>query len=133
MSNKQKCEELRKIRVSLAKKLGIQDKIRQTPCDFKGECKGTCPACEKEERLLNKAMIGRVGLVAGMSMSLTACGIERLAGDVIEAEPNYNVTSEELGDNELCWDVLEGEIESYYDEEDEENEDAGLQGSIQPL
>ena len=117
MSNKQKCEELRKIRVSLAKKLGIQDKIRQTPCDFKGECKGTCPACEKEERLLNKAMIGRVGLVAGMSMSLTACGIERLAGDVIEAEPNYNVTSEELGD----------------DEEAEEDEYEGLQGSIQPL
>lgn len=67
MSNKQKCEELRKIRVSLAKKLGIQDKIRQTPCDFKGECKGTCPACEKEEILLNKAMIGRTALIAGMS------------------------------------------------------------------
>lgn len=66
-------------------------------------------------------------------MSLTACGIERLAGDVVEDEPQYNVSSEELGDDELCWDVLEGEIESYYDEEDEESEDAGLQGSIQPL
>ncbi|MBO5388299.1 MAG: hypothetical protein J6A59_09195 [Lachnospiraceae bacterium] len=126
MSNKQKCEELRKIRVSLAKKLGIQGKIRQTPCDYKGECKGTCPACEKEERLLNKEMLGRIGLVAGMSTCLIACGTGALAGDVVEAEPKYNVSSEELGDDELCGDVLEGEIESYYDEEDEENEYEGL-------
>ena len=50
--NKQRCEELRLIRKDLAEKLGVGYKVRSTPCMFKGKCKGTCPACEAEERVL---------------------------------------------------------------------------------
>lgn len=135
MTNKEKCEYLRKVRIDIAKKLGLQNEIRQNPCDFKGECKGTCPACEKEERLLNKAMIGKAGLIAGTCLCLTACSPGTLAGDVVEAEPEYSISySEELDDNELYGDIEVEELESYYeDEENEQDEYEGLQGSIQPL
>lgn len=54
MSNyhKQKCENLRQIRVKMAETLGIPDAVRKEPCNFKGECSGTCPACYMEERVL---------------------------------------------------------------------------------
>ena len=54
--NKQRCEELRLIRKDLADKLGVGYKIRSTPCEFKGKCKGTCPACEAEEKILLDAL-----------------------------------------------------------------------------
>lgn len=54
--NKRRCEQLRLIRKDLAEKLGIGYKIRSTPCEFKGKCKGTCPACEAEEKALLNAL-----------------------------------------------------------------------------
>lgn len=54
--HKQKCETLRKIRIAIAEKLGIKGKIKEEPCNFDGECKGTCPACQKEENMLKEAM-----------------------------------------------------------------------------
>lgn len=54
--NKQRCEQLRLIRKDLAEKLGIGYRIRSTPCEFKGKCKGTCPACEAEEKALLNAL-----------------------------------------------------------------------------
>lgn len=32
-----KCEELRKIRVEMAKTLGIPEAVRDEPCNFKGQ------------------------------------------------------------------------------------------------
>lgn len=52
MDYKIKCEELRKIRVKVESDLGLTDIVRKTPCTFVGECIGTCPACEAEERAL---------------------------------------------------------------------------------
>ena len=50
--HKQKCEELRKIRVKMADTLGVPYVVRKEPCNFKGECRGTCPACYMEEKVL---------------------------------------------------------------------------------
>lgn len=50
--HKQKCEELRKIRVKMAETLGIPEAVRKEPCNFDGECRGTCPACYMEEKAL---------------------------------------------------------------------------------
>lgn len=55
--HKQKCETLRKIRIAIAEKLGLKGKIKEEPCNFDGDCKGTCPACQKEENMLKEAMI----------------------------------------------------------------------------
>lgn len=68
--HKQKCEELRKIRVKMADTLGVPDVVRKEPCNFKGECKGTCPACYMEEKALMEriyelAQDGRMNMLFG--------------------------------------------------------------------
>lgn len=50
--HKEKCEELRKIRKSMAKTLGAPELVRDEPCNYEGHCSGTCPACCMEERAL---------------------------------------------------------------------------------
>ena len=56
MTNKEKCEELRKLRVKIAEDLGKPELVRNEPCNFNGECSGTCPACYKEEEALMKEL-----------------------------------------------------------------------------
>lgn len=80
--HKQRCEELRKIRIELGNKLGLSDKIKQTPCEYQGPCKGTCPACAAEEKLLNKALLAKSAIIASAALTLTGCGIDKvLSGD----------------------------------------------------
>ena len=52
--SKEICKKLKEIRLNLAQKLGV--KLNQEPCTYEGECNGTCPACEEEERVLNNAL-----------------------------------------------------------------------------
>ena len=70
MDHKQKCEELRKIRVKMANTLGVPNVVRKEPCNFKGDCKGTCPACYMEEkalmdRIYELAQDGRMDMLFG--------------------------------------------------------------------
>ena len=98
MNHKQKCEELRSIRIALADKLGIGDKVKRTPCDFKGKCRGTCPACEYEEKLLNKELLARTAAIAGTALLLTGCGPAKdfgaLSGDVQSVDPDLTIEKE---------------------------------------
>ena len=50
-NNKDKCKALRIIREKLMKELNINE-IDLSPCTYQGECKGTCPRCEYEEKML---------------------------------------------------------------------------------
>lgn len=52
---KEKCNFLKKIRKDIAKKLGID--LKQKECTFDGECSGTCPACQMEEKILNEQLL----------------------------------------------------------------------------
>ena len=70
MDHKQKCEDLRKIRVKMANTLGVPNVVRKEPCNFKGDCKGTCPACYMEEkalmdRIYELAQDGRMDMLFG--------------------------------------------------------------------
>lgn len=74
MTHKERCNELKKIRKEMADKAGID--LHQTECTFQGECKGTCPKCEAEEKTLNKLLLGGKVALAGAAvgvLSLTAC------------------------------------------------------------
>ena len=42
--HKRKCEELRKVRVEMARTLGVPEVVREEPCNYNGPCLGTCPA-----------------------------------------------------------------------------------------
>lgn len=53
MTGKEKCEYLKRIRREFAQMNKIE--VTETVCNHIGECRGHCPACDKEtEELFNK-------------------------------------------------------------------------------
>ena len=91
---KQTCKTLKGIR----KKIADANEIIYEPkeCTHKGDCAGTCPACEAEvkylERQLNlRRMAGKAVAIVGLSLGLTAitsCGTRNSGGSV----PNPDAT-----------------------------------------
>ena len=77
---KQICERLKAIRSEIAR----ANEIDYTPvdCHHEGDCQGTCPACEREVRWLERQLrlrqsIGKVVTIAGIGVALAtlpACG-----------------------------------------------------------
>ena len=55
MNGKQKCAILKEIRRDIAKKNDIN--IRIDECTHKGECRGTCPRCEAEVKILERERV----------------------------------------------------------------------------
>ena len=71
------CNQLKAVRRQIADENGIP--YEQHECTHKGDCRGTCPRCEAEVRYLEKALtrkllMGKAATVAGLSLSLAACG-----------------------------------------------------------
>ena len=118
---KKKCEHLKQIRKNVADAIGVE--LNQSVCTFEGECKGTCPKCEQEERKLSKALLVKgTAVAASAAMLLTGCATvpDVLAGDM----PNPEFYEDELeGETTMADDddepiMLEGDME-YIGEEDE--------------
>ena len=71
------CNQLKAVRRQIADENGIP--YEQHECTHTGDCRGTCPRCEAEVRYLEKALtrkllMGKAATVAGLSLSLAACG-----------------------------------------------------------
>lgn len=71
------CNELKAVRRRIADENGIP--LQQPECTHTGECRGTCPRCEAEVRYLEQALsrrlaVGKAATVAGLTLSLAACG-----------------------------------------------------------
>lgn len=120
--NKEKCKYLKKVRKSLADKLNVD--LHQTECTYEGKCSGTCPKCQQEERILNKAILKRGALataVAATAMTLTGCNSTDIVQDtIINVMNTFSQKQEELsgavaGPDEY---VLEGEV-AYFPEDSE--------------
>ena len=78
MTGKQKCRILKEIRRQIARQNDIRYVIEE--CTHKGNCRGTCPKCEWEVRMLEKElekrrMSGKKVVLAGISVGflLTSC------------------------------------------------------------
>jgi hypothetical protein len=61
----------------LAKELNVN--LEQRECKYKGKCSSTCPQCQMEEELLNKALISAgicvgVGVTAALFVGATFLG-----------------------------------------------------------
>ena len=89
------CETLREVRRRIAE----ANEIRYAPheCTHKGECLGTCPACEAEVRQLERQLqarrrLGRAVIVAGISASLIPTGAMAQSA----AESRQSVKSEQV-------------------------------------
>lgn len=67
------CNTLKTIRLDIAHANGIE--YAPIECHHKGDCAGTCPACESEIRYLEREIarrrtLGKAALVAGLSLGL---------------------------------------------------------------
>lgn len=78
MTGKQKCKILKEIRKQIAKNNNIRLVIEE--CTHKGKCRGTCPKCEAEVRMLERELekrraSGKKVVLAGISAGvlLTSC------------------------------------------------------------
>ena len=105
---KQICETLKGIRVDIARANHIE--YHPVECNHKGDCDGTCPACESEVRWLERQLrlrqqLGKAVTIAGLSLgvsALTSCSVQtnghmakdpspteiRLEGDVAVMPPD---------------------------------------------
>lgn len=99
---KEKCNALKMIRQEIALQNGIA--FKTTECNFKGECKGTCPKCESEVRYLEnelqkKGVLKKSLLVACALPILAACGEPEMGA--IEIDPSYQDSLYYENDKEL--------------------------------
>ena len=67
------CKVLKDIRQKIATENGIS--YHPEKCHHKGECTGTCPACEEEIRYLERELKARKGNGFGMKVAGIAAGI----------------------------------------------------------
>ena len=70
---KSTCKLLKSIRQQIADANGIS--YRPKECHYKGDCTGTCPACEEEIRYLEWELKARKGNGFGMKVAGIAAGI----------------------------------------------------------
>lgn len=76
-SGKTICQQLKAVRKRIAEENNIPLEIPE--CTHTGPCPGTCPRCEAEVQYLEaelekRVRMGRVATVAGLAMTLAACG-----------------------------------------------------------
>ena len=82
------CKQLKAVRQRIAEENDIP--LEQRECTYEGPCRGTCPRCEAEVQYLERALasrlkLGRAATVAGLSLSLAACGNGQ-GGPLVEAD-----------------------------------------------
>ena len=73
MKGKSTCKLLKDIRQQIADANGISYQPKE--CHHKGDCAGTCPACEEEIRYLERELKARKGNGFGMKVAGIAAGI----------------------------------------------------------
>lgn len=110
------CDTLKQIRLKIARENDIQ--YAPEPCNHKGDCKGTCPACEEEVRMLERQIrhrrmtAGKVALAAGLSLGLGAMALESCStttkGKIERSPATINNGGSE---HQLMGDVVASDIE----------------------
>lgn len=105
--HREKCDHLKQIRKNVADSLGVD--LKQTVCTYEGECSGTCPKCQQEEKMLSKALLAGTAVAASAAIMLTGCTVGPYATEGV-TNPDFEI--EEY--------ALEGDV-AYTDEDIEED------------
>ena len=89
---KRTCRILKEIRRQIAEANDIEYVVEE--CQYKGDCKGTCPKCEAEvryleEQLHQRQILGKAVMVAGLSLGVIS---NAMAQDVSVVETSSNPT-----------------------------------------
>ena len=69
--HRKKCDHLKQIRKNVADAVGVD--LKQTECTYEGDCKGTCPKCQQEEKTLAKALLQGTAVAASAAIMLAGC------------------------------------------------------------
>lgn len=99
------CNTLKQIRLDVARANGID--YVPAPCTHKGDCAGTCPACESEVEYLEKEIsrrhsLGKAVLIAGIGLtSLTA---------MASTSSNASLASSNGIQSQVCDTTLQNEV-----------------------
>lgn len=102
------CETLKAIRRDIAQANDID--YNPEPCNYEGDCDGTCPRCESEVRWLERQLLLRkslgkaitiAGLTVATSTLATSCNVFQPNGQVIRGKSTNVDTTEH---------VLEGDV-----------------------
>ncbi len=85
------CNTLKQIRLDVARANGID--YVPAPCTHKGDCAGTCPACESEVEYLEKEIarrhsLGKAVLIAGIGLTSLTAMASNTSSNVATASPN---------------------------------------------
>lgn len=94
---KKTCRILKEIRRQIAEANDIEYVVEE--CQYKGDCKGTCPKCEAEvryleEQLHRRQMLGKAVVVAGLSLGVIPASMAQEVS-VVEANPSTEVVSQQ--------------------------------------
>lgn len=86
------CRILKEIRRQIAEANDIEYVVEE--CQYKGDCKGTCPKCEAEVRYLEnqlhkRQMLGKAVVVAGLSLGVIPTMAQEVS--VVELKPNIAI------------------------------------------
>ena len=120
------CEHLKKIREQIAEANGIDYAPRK--CTFEGDCKGTCPVCERElgyleSQLTMKRNMGVPIKIIGLSVALASgaactpnppeiCPSKEISPDSLdEVEACGSVEDDSFDTQSYFGDAIEGEID----------------------
>ena len=87
MIGKSICKYLKSVRRAVAEANGIDLEIPE--CTFEGECSGTCPRCEAEVQMLEKALSARKRMAQKVAVVGVAAGLSFLGPPIVSAQ---NVT-----------------------------------------
>ncbi len=100
MAGKKKCKILREIRQKIAEENDIP--LVTEECQYKGDCKGTCPKCGAELRYLEQQLekrraLGKKVTVSALALGLAASigGCRHLTNDYLEGDVPYSETDVE--------------------------------------
>lgn len=110
-NGKRVCRELKAVRQKIADANGIE----YTPnvCNHKGDCPGSCPACEEEVRYLEQQLslrrsLGKVVVLAGLGLSVAACFSSCSVKGIV---PDRNIEISPADNHVLQGDVVKSTIE----------------------
>ena len=102
------CRILKEIRRQIAEANDIEYVVEE--CQYKGDCKGTCPKCEAEVRYLEnqlhkRQMLGKAVVVAGLSLGVIPAMAQEVS--VVESKP---ITTTTLNNEATGKYIIKGKI-----------------------
>lgn len=126
MTGKEKCNYLKQLRNSIAKKNNIEYVSEE--CRFKGNCKGTCPKCEAELKELTKKINDKKKIILGLGIGAATLGLVGCVNTPDHIPTESSAVSSEGETREI---QLENEVEGDIELVETDKENIEISGNVE--